>query len=78
LVSSWKRKFHLSKSDKSITTSDEEHEERPFSMAKCTRKQKMMMAMSTHFWSLRAARIGIFFTKKRKSVSVIIKLKNST
>lgn len=27
LVSSWKRKFCLSKSDESITTSDEEHEE---------------------------------------------------
>ena len=27
MVSSWKRKFCLSKSDESITTSDEEHEE---------------------------------------------------
>lgn len=81
MVSSWKRKFCLSKSDESITTSDEEHEDqksRPFSMAKCTRKQKMMMAMSIHFWSLRAARIGIFFKKKRKSVSVVIKSKTST
>lgn len=60
MVSSRKRKFCLSKSDESITTGDEEHEEIQalFSDEMHTKAQKMRIAMSIHLWSLRAARIG--------------------